>query len=104
MENNVELARLEQFIDKLLDRYNVLKKNFHELEATLAQREQEIEELKAQIRDLQAERTEVGGRVASLIGRIEEWESTQEDGSADTSREESSSGGVQANLFASEGT
>ncbi len=98
MENNAELIRLEQFVDKLLTKYNELKANFHALEATLRERDEEIVNLKATINELSTERAEVGDRVAGLIDRIEQWESEQEnpgDGGEDQ-------GGVQGSLFESE--
>ena len=98
MENNLELSRLEEFVDKLLDRYNILKKKYRALEDTLAKRDKEIQELKDTLHALQTERTEVGGKVARLIGRIEEWESSEEEISPVATTEE---GGVQVSLFSS---
>ena len=75
MENNTELVRLEGFVDKLLMKYNQLKKDFHALQETLSERDSECAELKATISDLRSERTEVGSRVTNLLDRIEQWES-----------------------------
>ena len=74
MENNAELVRLEQFVESLLNKYNELKDNFHSLEATLRERDEECAGLKAEIAELQNERSEVGSRVSGLLGRIEQWE------------------------------
>ncbi|HEB51176.1 MAG TPA: hypothetical protein ENI89_11275 [Desulfobulbus sp.] len=98
MENNAELIRLEQFVDKLLTKYNELKANFLALEATLRERDEEIVSLKATIDELSTERAEVGDRVAGLIDRIEQWESEQ--GNPDDGGDDQ--GGMQANLFESE--
>ena len=94
MENNAELIRLEQFVDKLLTKYNELKANFHALEATLRERDEEIVNLKATIDELSTERAEVGDRVAGLIGRIEQWETEQDDQQGGGDQE-----GVQGTLF-----
>ncbi|HEB68894.1 MAG TPA: cell division protein ZapB [Desulfobulbus sp.] len=98
MESNAELARLEQFVDKLLTKYHELKEEYHTLKATLQERDQECAELKENIADLSSERTVVGERVAGLIGRIEQWESE-----LDTPLDENSDqGGVQGSLFEAE--
>lgn len=97
MESNAELARLEQFVDKLLTKYNELKEEYHALQATLRERENECAELKENIADLSSERAVVGERVAGLIDRIEQWET--EEGSTDENREQ---GGVQGSLFEAE--
>jgi septal ring factor EnvC (AmiA/AmiB activator) len=77
MENTAELARLEQFVETVLNKYNELKDNFQALEATLRERDEECAALKADIAELQNERSEVGSRVSGLLGRIEQWESEQ---------------------------
>ncbi len=74
MENNAELVRLEEFVDKLLAKYNQLKTDYHALQDTLRERDAECAELKNNIFNLSTERTEVGNRVTGLIGRIEQWE------------------------------
>lgn len=77
MENNAELVRLEQFVDSLLNKYNDLKNSFHALEGTLHERDDECAALKDDIAGLTSDRTEVGSRVSGLLGRIEQWESEQ---------------------------
>lgn len=77
MENNAELARLEEFVDKLLAKYNQLKSDYHALQETLRERDAECAELKSNVFNLSTERTEVGNRVAGLLDRIEQWESEQ---------------------------
>ena len=43
MENNAELVRLEEFVDKLLTKYNQLKSDYHAAErALLALRPTEV--------------------------------------------------------------
>jgi len=77
MENNAELARLEEFVDKLLQKYNQLKADLHALQEKLSERDAECAELKNNVYNLASERTEVGNRVAGLLDRIEQWESDQ---------------------------
>jgi chromosome segregation ATPase len=77
MNKNEELVRLEEFVDSLLNKYNGLKGQYHSLEVTLASRDEEISELKADIAELKDERTDVGSRVSGLLGRIEQWEAEQ---------------------------
>jgi FtsZ-binding cell division protein ZapB len=79
MERNAELARLEEFVDKLLTKYNELKEEYHATQATLQERDDECADLKGQIEDLTSERSFVGERVAGLIGRIEQWETNEQD-------------------------
>lgn len=99
MESNAELQRLEEFVDKLLNRYNQLKADHHNLQNTLQERDNEVVELKNNINGLSSERTEVGSRVAGLIGRIEQWEDDHgQEGDADHEDE----GGVQGELFEDE--
>ncbi|MCL2789621.1 MAG: cell division protein ZapB [Desulfobulbus sp.] len=78
MENNAELARLEEFVDKLLHKYNQLKSDFHVLQEKLSERDAECAELKNNVYNLTTERTDVGNRVAGLLDRIERWELDQE--------------------------
>jgi chromosome segregation ATPase len=92
MENNAELVRLEQFVDTLLNKYNDLKGRFHALEATLSERDNECAALKKDIDRLKEERSEVGSRVSSLLGRIEQWESEQ--GEPEPAADESDNQGI----------
>lgn len=75
MENNAELVRLEEFVDKLLTKYNKLKADYYALQETLRERDAECADLKNNVSNLSTERAEVGNRVAGLIDRIEQWES-----------------------------
>ncbi len=98
MESNAELARLEEFVDKLLTKYRELKEEYHALQATLQERDNECAELKENIADLSSERSVVGERVAGLIGRIEQWETEEYMPSA----ENEDQSGVQGSLFEAE--
>jgi Cell division protein ZapA. len=75
MDNTTELQRLEQFVDKLLNKYNQLKADYLSLQETLRERDAECADLKNNIANLSSERTEVGSRVAGLLDRIVAWES-----------------------------
>ncbi|MBM9537336.1 cell division protein ZapB [Desulfobulbus alkaliphilus] len=77
MGNNSELVRLEEFVDKLLTKYNQLKSEYLSLRDTLAERDAECADLKNSISNLSNERSEVGSRVAGLVDRIEQWENEQ---------------------------
>jgi len=100
MESNAELARLEEFVDKLLTKYNELKDEYHATQATLQERDDECADLKGQIADLTSERSFVGERVAGLIGRIEQWETDELDSPSGENQEDQ--GGVQGSLFEEE--
>lgn len=77
METDIELLRLEDFVDKLLGKFNQLKSDYADLQQTLRERDAECVELKETIQSMTEERNEVGSRVVSLIERIEEWELEQ---------------------------
>jgi chromosome segregation ATPase len=96
MESNAELVRLEEFVDRLLTKYNQLKAEYYALQETLREREAECADLKNNVLDLSSERTEVGSRVAGLLDRIEQWESEQGAGSVEKS---AAYGSVQGSLF-----
>lgn len=78
MEYSAELARLEEFVDKLLAKYNMLKSECHALQETLRQRDDECKELKHRVSELSAERTDVGTKVSNLLDRIELWENEEQ--------------------------
>ena len=96
MENNAELVRLEEFVDKLLTKYNKLKTDYQVLQDSLQEREAECAELKNNVSHLSTERTEVGNRVAGLIGRIEQWENEH---SAEVEEKNNNNGNIQGFLF-----
>lgn len=99
-----ELSRLEQFVDRLLGRYNELKEKYNGLEVDLEAQKEKCLQLEQRISELHNERTEVSSRVSGLISRIEHWES--EEGGEGRYREEQSSERpvtVQGNLFSREG-
>jgi uncharacterized coiled-coil DUF342 family protein len=74
MEQNQDLARLEQFVEKLIESHNQLKKEKNEMIAQMQERHQEIAELQEKIKNLQEDRSTIQNRVIGLIDRIDEWE------------------------------
>ncbi len=74
MEQNEDLARLEQFVDKLIGSHDQLKNENSEINAQLQAKQQEIDELREQIKKLQEDRSIMHNRVIGLIDRIDEWE------------------------------
>jgi chromosome segregation ATPase len=99
MENNAELVRLEQFVDKLLVKYRKLQEMCGVLETNLEARDAECVQLKEQIAELRSERTQVGNKVAGLIDRIEQWE---EEHDQDAEPREDEAEGAQGKLFSGE--
>lgn len=78
MEHNEDLARLEQFVEKLLDSHNQLKNENDEIHALLLAKHDEIAELQEMIKNLQEDRSVMHNRVTGLIDRIDDWEKTFE--------------------------
>jgi len=74
MEQNEGLARLEQFVEKLIESHNQLKKEKNEMMAQMQEKQQEISELQEKIKNLQEDRSSIHNRVIGLIDRIDEWE------------------------------
>ncbi len=74
MENNEDLARLEQFVDKLIGSHNQLKKEKDEMMAQMQEKQQEIAELQEMVKSLQEDRSVMHNQVTGLIDRIGEWE------------------------------
>lgn len=74
MEQNEDLVRLEQFVEKLIASHNKLKKEKNEIMAQLQERQQEITKLEEKIKNLQEDRSTIQTRVIGLIDRIDEWE------------------------------
>jgi len=74
MEQNEDLARLEQFVEKLLDSHNQLKKEKNEMLAQLQEKQLEIVELHETVKSLQDDRSVMHNQVTGLIDRIGEWE------------------------------
>ena len=76
MEHNEDLARLEQFVEKLIASHNQLKSENNEINAQLQAKQQEIAELRELIKNLQEDRSVIHNRVTGLLDRIDDWEKT----------------------------
>lgn len=74
MEQNEGLARLEQFVEKLISSHNQLKNENTEMKTQLEAKQHEVAELQEKIKNLQEDRSDMHDRVTDLIGRIDEWE------------------------------
>lgn len=101
MSKENELERLEGFVATLLDKFNALQGVNKELNERIQRRDASIETLQDELASMKDERGDISSRVSSLIGKIEEWESTSgvtvdDDSESDESDSDSS---VQGNLF-----
>lgn len=101
MKQDSELGRLENFVAKLLDRFNALQADKEKVEGLLLEREETIATLQDELASLKDERGEISTRVSGLLGRIEEWEAgAKEIGDSGGIDKGSSEGGVvQGSLF-----
>jgi predicted nuclease with TOPRIM domain len=74
MEQNEDFARLEQFVEKLIESHNQLKKEKNEMMAQMQERDLEITGLQEKIKNLQEDKSRIQNRVIGLIDKIDEWE------------------------------
>ncbi len=104
MSRDTELERLEGFVATLLEKFNALQAKNAELNERIERRDATVDTLEEEIASMKDERGDVSTRVSSLIGQIEEWESTSgvsaEADEVDSHEEDS---GVQGNLFSGDG-
>jgi chromosome segregation ATPase len=99
MMQDSELGRLEDFVTKLLERFNALQADKKKVDDLLLQREGAIADLQEELAALKDERGEIGNRVSGLLERIEEWEAdVNESGNAGATNR-NSDGAVQGSLF-----
>jgi chromosome segregation ATPase len=101
MKQDSELGRLENFVAKLLDRFNALQADKAKVDELLLEREETIATLEDELASLKDERGEISSRVSGLLGRIEEWEAgVKESGDSDGGERVIPEGGVvQGSLF-----
>lgn len=106
MTKEADLVKLESVVTSLMGRFNALKQEKSELEAQLEAKEERIDELNEQINSLTTEKSDVRGRVSSLLGSIEDWEQNlateKKDGSADSGSagdSTNSDGKIESKLF-----
>lgn len=74
MSQDNELRRLEQFVEKLLARFNDLREEKSRLQEELRERERVIGELRQSLAVREEERSEITQRVGKMVEQIEEWE------------------------------
>ncbi len=74
MGETVDIGRLEQIVERLLESYNALKREHETLRLEHQEKLRENTELQMKLAGLRTARDEMHGRVSGLIGKIEEWE------------------------------
>jgi chromosome segregation ATPase len=75
MSQDNELRRLEQFVEKLLGRFNELREEKSQLQQKLTAQEQVIGELRRSLAVGDEERSRISQRVGKMVEQIEAWES-----------------------------
>lgn len=96
MEYESEIRRLEDIVERLLEGYTGLKTEIRQKEQEVQAQKNENDQLRQQVEAMESERGDLGGRVSTLIDRIETWESELEgaefegDNSADRADEQGS--------------
>ena len=99
MMQDSELGRLEDFVTKLLERFNALQADKKKVDDLLLQREETIANLQEELDALKNEQGEIGNRVTGLLERIEEWEAGANESRSDSVNNRNSDGAVQGSLF-----
>jgi chromosome segregation ATPase len=99
MIQDSELGRLEDFVAKLLERFNALQADKKKVDDLLMQREAALATLQEELADLKDERGEIGSRVSGLLERIEEWEAGVSEGGGTGATNRNADGAVQGSLF-----
>ena len=99
MMQDSELGRLENFVSKLLDRFNALQADKKRVDELLLQREETIATLQDELASLKDERGEISSRVSGLLDRIEEWEAGDLESGETGAAGPNAEGGVQGSLF-----
>jgi len=83
MTREADLIKLEGVVTNLMERYNLLKSQNGELLAQIKSKDETIASLNEEIEGLRLEKTDVHGRVSSILGSIEEWERSLDDSEGD---------------------
>jgi septal ring factor EnvC (AmiA/AmiB activator) len=79
MSQDNELRRLEQFVEKLLGRFNDLREEKSQLQQKLTAQEKMIGELRRSLAVGDEERSKISQRVGKMVEQIEAWESGLDD-------------------------
>lgn len=74
MSQEQELARLEDFVGKLLAKFGALKDENARLSSELSEKVETINILQEQLESNDIEKSEIGDRVSRIIEKIEDWE------------------------------
>lgn len=74
MVHEEELGKLEQFVERLIDKYNELKAENTTLKERLEKIEQQNMHHQELVNTLQNDRTVMHERVTGMISKIEDWE------------------------------
>lgn len=96
MSKDTELQRLEQFVEKLLGKYEELKNEKNQLIADLGERDSLIAQLEDKISNKNSEREQISVRVNKLVDQIEEWEMSLDEESGDASESEEDASDLEA--------
>lgn len=75
MSQDNELRRLEQFVEKLLGRFNELRDEKSQLQQKLTAQEKVIADLRRSLAVGDEERGKISQRVGKMLEQIEAWES-----------------------------
>jgi chromosome segregation ATPase len=78
MEYESEIKRLEDIVEHLLEGYTGLKAEIRQKDQEVQAQKSENDQLRQQVEAMESERGDLGGRVSTLIDRIETWESELE--------------------------
>lgn len=78
MEEASSIIQLESVVEKLIDQYRTLERERDQLRNDLLAKGEEVAALETELSQLRAEREDVHGRVSSLLGKLVEWEQSQE--------------------------
>ncbi len=74
MTQESEFERLEEFVRKLLGRFDLLRDEKRRLEGVLLEKENRIIALEAKLASADNERGDISSRVKGLLDQIENWE------------------------------
>lgn len=92
MDFDPDIAKLESSVDRLLDKYNVLKKECEQLTLELAESQAQLSGLLEEKNILLNEKDTVHSKVTSILGKLSAWEDSLSDDSevsnAETSPEQ----------------
>jgi len=78
MDESSSILQLENVVDKLIRDYQNLQQERDKLTRDLLTRDEQIAALQEENAQLNAEKQDVHGRVSSLLGKLVEWEKSQE--------------------------